>query len=174
MTLEKAVLKAMDSGAQDIEFMFNPNELSISRSVNIEQPAGARTSSGNNKTSFKYPNPYSLSINNIILDTYETGTNVLTYVGKFTAAVEFTQMDTANNQKRPPIYLFTWGDHEYIRCFVKNFSCKLTLFLPDGTPVRASVDLSLEQVDPPTPNQSQSPNNPPAGSREDSNFFLGN
>ncbi|NET49181.1 MAG: hypothetical protein F6K09_10750, partial [Merismopedia sp. SIO2A8] len=58
--------------------------------------------------------------------------------------------------KRPPIYLFTWGSNEYLRCFVKSFSFKLSLFLPDGTPVRAIISLTLEQVEEPTPVPGQS------------------
>jgi len=164
MTLEKATLKAIDSGVDDIEFMFNPNEISFSRSMSLEQSPGARTETGQNKTSFKHPNPYSLTINKIIFDTYETGETVLTHILKFNTAVEFTQKGEGE-KKRPPIYLFTWGDNRYLRCFVKTFSFKLSLFLPNGTPVRASVDLSLEQVDPPTPARGQSPRNPTAGQR---------
>lgn len=169
----KAMLKAIDNDAENIEFMFNPNEISFSRSMSLEQSEGARTESGQNKTSFKHPNPYSLTISNIIFDTYETGESVLLHVDKFTKAVEFTK-EGEGEKKRPPIYLFIWGDNHYLRCFVKNFSFKLSLFLPDGTPVRASIDLSLEQVDPPTPDLSQSVANPTAAQRNsDPSIFLG-
>ncbi len=124
MTLEKAKLIAVykDEG-QDIEFMFNPNQLAFSRSISLEQAEGASTSKGNNKVSFKHPNPYSLKISNILIDTYETNYN-------------------------------------YLRCFVKTFNFKLTLFRPDGTPVRASVDLDLEQVDLPNSQPGQSTPSP--------------
>lgn len=165
MTLEKAMLKAIDNDAEDIEFMFNPNEIAFSRSMSLEQAKGASTESGQNKTSFKHPNPYGLKISNIIFDTYETGESVLTHVGKFTKAVEFTQKGEGD-KKRPPVYLFTWGNNQYLRCFVKNFSFKLSLFLPDGTPVRATIDLSLEQVDLPTPARGQGAANPSVGQRQ--------
>jgi hypothetical protein len=164
--LEKAKLVAVDGGA-DIEFMFNPNELSFSRSVDIDQAAGARTESGENKTSFKHPNPYSLSIGNIILDTYEDGSSVLAPLSKFTKAVEFASSGDGKGQ-RPPIYLFTWGNNKYLRCFIKSLNFKLTLFMPDGTPVRATVDLSLEQVDAPTPKGSQGTPQPSSSSRQSS------
>ncbi|MGK7889081.1 MAG: hypothetical protein AB4042_07075 [Leptolyngbyaceae cyanobacterium] len=160
MTLAKAKLidvehQSSDSHENHIEFMFNPNELSFSRSISLEQSRGASTQEGDAKPSFKYPNPYSLTIGNIILDTYEDQVSVRPYIRKFTRAVEFMREgDEAN--KRPPIYLFTWGANEYLRCFVKTLSFKLTLFLPDGTPVRALVDLTLEQVDEPTPRPGQS------------------
>jgi hypothetical protein len=164
MKLQKARLIAVDGG-ENIEFMFNPNQLDFSRTISLEQAQGARTDSGENKTSFKHPNPYSLKISNIILDTYETGKSVLEYVEKYTKAVEFSQGGDGKD-KRPPIYLFTWGKERYIRCFIKTLSFKLTLFLPDGTPVRAVLDLSLEQVDAPTPKPGQGATNPSQNFRE--------
>ena len=165
MALEKARLKAIDNDVEDIEFMFNPSELTFKRSMELEQAKGARTETGQNKTSFKHPNPYSLTINKIIFDTYETGENVLAYIGKFKESVEFTQKGEGE-KRRPPIYLFTWGNNQYLRCFVKEFTFALSLFLSDGTPVRASIDLSLEQVELSTPSRSQSPSNPSAGQRQ--------
>ena len=172
MTLQKARLVAVDGG-ENIEFMFNPNQLDFSRSIDIEQAQGAHTAEGENKTSFKYPNPYSLKISNILLDTYESGTSVLDHVGKFTKAVEFSDSGQGK-EKRPPIYLFTWGNERYLRCFVKTLSFKLTLFLPNGTPVRAVLDLSLEQVDSPTPKPGQGTTNPSQSLREasDRSTFL--
>ena len=49
--------------------------------------------------------------------------------------------------KRPPVYYLIWCNHDYITCMVESLSFKLTMFLPDGTPVRALVDLSLKEVD---------------------------
>ncbi|MEL7355587.1 MAG: hypothetical protein AAFN40_03375 [Cyanobacteria bacterium J06560_6] len=162
--LQKAKLTGQDE-AQDIEFMFNPSELSLSRSMSIEQAEGARTKTGQNKTSFKHPNPYSMKVGNLIFDTYESGKSVLEHVSKLSKAVEFTDRGKGKN-KRPPIYLFTWGDHKYLRVFVKNFSCRLTLFLPNGTPVRAIIDLDLEQVEPPEPPSDLGAKNPSPSDRK--------
>ena len=49
--------------------------------------------------------------------------------------------------RRPPVYYFMWGEHNYMRCMIKDLSFKLTMFLPNGRPVRAMVDLSLQEVD---------------------------
>jgi len=147
----KAQLIAKDGG-ETIEFMFNPTELEFSRSLELKPSEGARTEKGLPKVSFAYPNPYTLSISNILFDNYETGKSVLeTHINKIRKAVEFVQ-----SAERPPVYLFTWGSQEYLRCFVKSLRYKLTMFLVDGTPVRATVDLTLEEIDETTPSQSQS------------------
>ncbi len=158
MPLEKATLMpATGETAEKIEFMFNPTELKFSRSVNIEQSAGSQTDAGQNRTSFKHPNPYQLSISNIMLDTYENAAgqrSVLQPLKPFTDAVAYAKGGDGQ-AKRPPIYLFTWGKNTYLRCFIKSCNFRLTMFLPDGTPVRAVVDLSLEQVDDSMPQPSQ-------------------
>lgn len=170
MTLEKAKLIAVYNGeGEDIEFMFNPNQLAFSRSISLDQAKGAQTSKGNNKVSFKHPNPYSLTLNNIIIDTYETKDgSVLDDIHKFKKAVEFTNKGQGK-EKRPPIYLFAWGNQNYLRCFVKKFSFKLTMFRPDGMPVRAIVDLDLEQVDLPNSQPSQKTPSPNDKLRRDQN-----
>lgn len=142
--LKKATLipKVPESGVDKIEFMFNPTKLTFSRSVNVNDAQGARTSSGLPKVSFQYLSPYKLTISDIVFDTYEEGGNVLWYINKLRQAVEFP-----SGKKVPPVYIFTWGDQQYLRCFVEQLSYQLTLFLPDGTPARAIVDLTLHEVD---------------------------
>ncbi|MEL7037556.1 MAG: hypothetical protein AAFO04_18315 [Cyanobacteria bacterium J06592_8] len=49
--------------------------------------------------------------------------------------------------RRPPVYYFIWGDRNYMRCMVESLDYKLTMFMPDGTPVRARVTLKLKEVD---------------------------
>jgi hypothetical protein len=125
-----------------IEFMFNPTELAFDRTVNLNRSTGSCTDGGLPKISFGSPEPWRLTLSGITFDTYETGVNVYTeYIDKFRHAVEYLQ-----DKGRPPIYVFTWGSQEYLRCFVQTVSYKLTLFLADGTPVRGVVNLTLLEV----------------------------
>lgn len=142
--LIKAKLISVDSPFH-VEFMFNPTQLDFSRSISLEQSAGARTEQGMNKTSFKHPNPYTLSINNILIDRYESGGTVIKDIETFKKTVEFGV--EVNGVKRPPLYLFTWGSQDYLKCFVKTLKYKLTMFNNQGLPVRAFVDLTLEEID---------------------------
>jgi hypothetical protein len=146
-TLAKAKLIAQDGG-EDIDFMFNPTELDFSRIMNLNASSGARTAQGLPKVSFGSPEPYRLSLSNITFDTYETAQNVLEqYINRIRNSVEFI-----TGKERPPIYILTWGKQKYLRCFVQNLSYKLTMFLSDGTPVRAVVNLTLQEVDETTGN----------------------
>jgi len=140
-SLVKAKLIAKDGG-DDIEFMFNPTELNFSRSMNLNAPGGARTDDGLPKISFGSPEPYTVSVNGLMFDTYETGENVVdAHIEPFRKSVEFL-----DGVERPPIFLLTWGKQQYIRCFVQSLSYDLKMFLPDGTPVRATVNITLQEI----------------------------
>ena len=140
--LVKAMLTTTDAGAAAINFQFNPTELQFQRRVNLNRSRGARTASGMPKITFAYPEPVSLTLSKLTFDTYEAGTSVLTLIDPILKATDF-----AGSLDRPPVYVFAWGQNQYLKCFVKSVSYSLTMFLADGTPVRAIVDMSLEEVD---------------------------
>ena len=105
-----------------------------------------------------------LSIKDLTFDTYEQQTSVITLLSQFEKAVNFAQAGEAD-KKRPPTYVFTWGSYQYIRCFVTSLNYTLTMFLPDGTPVRAKVDLTLEEIDESTSQPGMSASQPSAATR---------
>lgn len=168
MTLEKAILASQDGG-EDIEFMFNPSQLAFEGVVETAESPGARTEDkGKPKVSFSHVKSYKVTISNILFDTYEKNENVLNkYINKFKKTVEF-----APGKQRPPIYQFRWGSQVYLRrCFVEKLSYKLTMFLPNGTPVRAVIDsLSLKEADEPQPNSSVNAKNPSQKNRQKDNM----
>lgn len=150
--LIKAKLTSQD-GVPPINFMFNPTELFFHRIVETSENSGARTQAkGQPKVSFSHTKADKIVINKIIYDTYEDGSDVVEkYIEPFKKAIEFVP-----GKERPPIYTFSWGSREYLRrCFVEKLDYKLTMFLPDGTPVRAVVEgLTLKEADEPKPNAS--------------------
>lgn len=151
-SLMKATLKAAPgetSGAKPIEFLFNPTQLAFEGVVETSDNPGARSQvSGKPKVSFSNIQAYKLTISNILFDTYENDggdRNVLVkYIEPFKDAVKFVE-----GKERPPIFTFAWGQQIYFKyCFVEKVSYKLTMFLPDGTPVRAVIDsLTLKETD---------------------------
>jgi len=147
MSLVKAKLVSTDGGGT-IEFMFNPTQLAFRQRINLTKNSGARTGRGLPKVNFAYPDPCTLSIHDLMLDSYEEGSgkSILPNLQQFEKAVNFAESGEGK-EKRPPTYVFTWGSHQFIRCFVVEFTYTLTMFLPDGTPVRAKVDLELEEID---------------------------
>ena len=146
MTLEKATLHSLDGENYSFTFMYNPTAISINRKVKVEDNRGARTEDkGIPKVSFAHPEATVISIKDIIFDTYEDSSdrNVGSKLKKLTQTVKFIE-----GKQRPPVYIFAWGNINYLRCYVESVDYQLTLFLPNGTPVRAKASISLKEVDP--------------------------
>ena len=146
MNLEKATLNSLDGGSYSFTFMYNPTSISINHSVNVSENDGARTEDkGIPKVSFAHPKATTIFIQDIIFDTYENSSDrdVGNQLKKLTQSVKFIQ-----GKQRPPVYIFAWGSINYLRCYVESVSYQLTMFLPNGTPVRARASISMKEVDP--------------------------
>lgn len=158
MSLEKARLEAV-SGGENIEFMFNPAQISFEGTVNTSESPGARNqTTGKPKVSYANKKANKIVLNKVLFDTYETKKDVVNeYIKKFQKAIDFHQKD-----EKPPTFKFIWGGRVYLDfCFIENLSYKLTFFLSDGTPVRAEIDsLSLIEADDPKESQSNKSKQP--------------
>lgn len=165
MPLEKAKLivhsSPFNSEARDIKFMFNPTEISFTRTASWEYKPGNSGSSLLPKVSFSGVQPYKFTLSNLLFDTYETKTSVMKqYIDNIKQGVSAR----AEAPSRPPVYIFVWKN-KYFHCVMESLTYKLTMFLADGTPVRAIVDISLQEVDPenlpggktPPPNNQKKP-----------------
>ncbi len=159
--LAKATLIACNNEAPDIEVMFNPTEISFSRSVNWECKDGNRGTSLLPKINFSGVQPYQFTLQQLLFDTYETKESVMTkYINNIKKGVETIQ---GGNDQRPPVYIFMWGDNKYFPCVIESLTYTLTMFLTDGTPVRALVDIQLREVDKSDVPPSQGPGGPRGG-----------
>lgn len=79
----------------------------------------------------------------LFLDSYETGEDVTT---KIPAGLsKLTLVD--DKMKRPPMVTFTWGSRSpAFKGVVESMHVKYTMFLEDGTPCRATVNLKMKQA----------------------------
>lgn len=147
MKLEKAKLMVYSdpSGqAEDIEFMFNPSELDFTRRIIWSSDIGNRGTTLLPKVNFSGVEPYSFTLQNLLFDTYEKKTSVLK---EYINNIKKGATARSNTLTRPPVYILTWHD-SYFPCVMTSLNYRLTLFLADGTPVKAIVNIALEEVDP--------------------------
>ncbi|MBD2514364.1 hypothetical protein H6G93_04955 [Nostoc sp. FACHB-973] len=141
--LEKAKLVAYNGEAEDIELMFNPTEISFSRMVEWKSNDGNRGTDLLPKINFSGVKPYMFTLKQLLFDTYETKESVMEkYIDKIKKGVETKK---GAGDKRPPVYILTWGT-VYFHCVIKKVTYTLNMFLTDGTPVRAMVDIELQEV----------------------------
>jgi Contractile injection system tube protein len=145
--LEKAKLIARNKEAPDIILMFNPEEITFTRTVEWKQVEGGQGKTLLPKVNFSKVEPYKFTLNKLVFDTYESKESVMGKINDIKKGVEVVE---GGSEKRPPVYLFSWGNTSntnFFNCVITSLTYKLNMFLTDGTPVRAIVDISLQEVD---------------------------
>jgi len=144
--LVKATITNLDTD-ESVEVMFNPTEYSFTKSNNWQVPKkkGANVP----PLEFNGGNPTDLKVQ-LLFDTYESGDDVRK---KYTnalwnlAMVNPQKKDPKTKKGQPPKCEFRWGTMWSFKAVVANISQKFTMFLPDGTPVRATLDVTFKQVE---------------------------
>jgi nucleoid-associated protein YgaU len=155
ITMKKATIKDID-GEKSISCQFNPTDLSLSKSSSWQ--SGSESQQSTSKQEFGGNNPISLKVK-LLFDTYggydTTGkpgnagpSNVTTYTIQLWDLLEPKyEINPKTKNGRPARVKFMWGGfilpYEF---FVENISEQITLFTPDGIPVRSTVDLSLKEI----------------------------
>jgi hypothetical protein len=131
-----------------IDVCFNPKEYSLDKQVGWDAD---KAFSDAPNPEFKQPNPMTLSVT-LQFDTYEERVSVrdkwvrqlerLTMMKKALSA-NASAKDKAEN--RPPTILFVWGRFAF-KGVIETLGQKYTMFLSDGTPVRAECALKIRNV----------------------------
>ena len=157
-SLSKAMLVVIDEDCkfnnEEFAFQYNPNEVEITRKVNYAQA---------NEGGYDVPQRQfsggmrSMSFKEVIFDTAETRESVWTkYIQKFERLVHLDE-----ELHRPPHVMLVWGKFlengqgglgspqvmDSFLCDVTELKVKYTMFLEDGTPVRARMNLTLEDAE---------------------------
>jgi nucleoid-associated protein YgaU len=129
---------------------FNPKELKISKTVSWSNPASVEKTPGAPKVKtdkkkdvpqydFNGGEPEQLTIE-LLFDTYESGDNVMGDVQK---VIDLTLIEAHKSLGRPPICQLVWGPEVFFTGFLQSLSRTFSLFLEDGTPVRAELSCTF-------------------------------
>lgn len=146
MSLEKATITNSVTGER-IPVQFNPEEYTVQRDVNYAQ--SAIPGLGAPLLQFVAGNVQTLEME-FFLDTYEAhqeGSTALNEAGSDVR--ELTRkvtdlMSVDGTTHAPPVLLFVWGSLSFT-CVLARASQKFTMFLGDGTPVRATVQVTFNE-----------------------------
>jgi len=128
-----------------IEAMFNPKTLGLSREVKWDTQKPAKRDSP--ELHYTSGDPASLSVD-LFFDTYDTDQPAsgkqsvfTTYISKLLALTE-----VRSEKHRPPVCRIKWGSQGIIFQGVLNhFEQQYTMFMEDGTPVRATAKCTFTQ-----------------------------
>lgn len=157
MALQKGKFYNADTNAEVVTCHFNPDELTLSKSNTWSQKQVA----GSNlpDMTFGGEGPQQLQMK-LIFDTYEERGDVRAATSKL---VGLMQAPDRKSDSRPPHVEFGWGQFRSFRSVIASFSQTFTLFLDNGTPVRATVQVTLQEV--PLRQGGQNPTSQAAGAR---------
>jgi len=124
---------------QPAEFVFNPVSIHIDKTVPWEK--SSKSSGDDPVLEFTSGDGKSLSME-LLFDMYEEKGDVHK---QFIAPIE-KLLTIDPGLKRPPMVTFTWGSDLKFSGVVDSMGVDYTLFLPDGTPTRATCHLSLKSA----------------------------
>jgi nucleoid-associated protein YgaU len=149
-SLQKAYLKigqpgdnnTMGSVEKTIEFMFNPKEISITKTANYSTPPAGKSS----QPQYLGTKPQAITVE-MFFDASEKG-DVTSKIEDLFKALS-PHPSTVDEHPTPSFCMFGWGTQTYIsNAVIKSAAVKYTRFKPDGTPIRAIATVSLEELPP--------------------------
>jgi hypothetical protein len=180
--LDKARLVTVDNKHEKhdhLEFLFNPTSYSVSKAAKWNRPTtkGATTTS---TPEFAGTDPASVQME-VLFDRWEPphkdhgkkppgkrpgvardvkDLDVSVDVRKLFEWLKPTRKSHKTHKPQPPVLQFQWGTNHALSWFtgyLKSVNAKYTMFWHDGTPTRATVTLTLEEVPTVPKDQRQNP-----------------
>ncbi len=128
-----------------VDFQFNPKEYSVQKSANWESKSGKGAKKAT-MPEFKGAEPRSMTVE-VFLDASESSSGGITdKIEKLFSCCTPLEQSVGKNKPSPPFVQFGWGTTTGFTAFVKQVQVKYTLFKPDGTPIRATATLTLQEI----------------------------
>lgn len=142
--LTPLTIKCIDpAGAGEVRAMFNPKEIQITKKVPWQKQKGSKGDMPDLEFSDAEAETAQVEL---FFDTYEERKDVYETYVKGLRAMCLIPPGSTGTKKRPPQVMMVWGDKKYLnfKGVITNLAVKYTMFLPDGTPVRATATVSLQ------------------------------
>jgi hypothetical protein len=147
MELAKATITPKDE--EPIPVLFNPTQYSLDQANSFEEVEIP----GLNAPILQYVRGKGRTLSmDLFFDTWEEQADVRDHTDRV-----YGLLDLRGSLHRPPVCTFTWGRFNF-PCVVERVGGRFTLFLADGTPVRATLGVTFKEYvevdrlvrDPPT------------------------
>lgn len=155
-TMKKAMLKLYDptpaqGGSKPggergtVDFQFNPKEVTIQKSAKWERKTarGAKTAG---PPEFTGSEPCKMTLEMFFDATSSQDGSVVKAVESLMACCVPTEQSAGQKKPSPPLVVLHWGKISSFPAFVTSVSAKYTLFKSDGTPIRATCTVAMEEM----------------------------
>jgi nucleoid-associated protein YgaU len=144
--LQKAEILQVENTSKKVACQFNPKDFTISRAIKWVY----RNKKGKDvgPAEFAGGEAQDLTVK-LIFDTTDTGSDVR---DKYKTLLEMAQIDETKTDPKtgkgePPMCMFQWGTYLSFKGVIKQITQNFTMFKPDGTPVRANVDVTFSETE---------------------------
>jgi len=148
--LSKAALRVVAGAATatELTFLYNPTEYTITKGStwNRPQTKGAKSTG---KPEFGGTNPQTVQME-IFFDAWEHNTpSIAADIAVLLDWTKPTSESVSKKKPEPPILSFAWGTNPALsdfRGYLKSVTAKYTLFDDKGQALRATANITLEEV----------------------------
>src|SRR5688572_28632488 len=146
--LTKAKLREVEGGREELSFQFNPSELKVSKSAQWSR-APVRSAERASEPEFVGVQPATVSIDAFFDEWESAAGDVSKPINTLMKWTLPTEESLKQYKPRPPTLAFEWGLNstlEGFQGFLRQVNATYVMFLPNGTPVRATASIQLEEV----------------------------
>jgi hypothetical protein len=141
----KAAMLVSNQDNEKLEFDYNPTTLTITKTSEW-QTQRAKGSKEAPPPEFVGTNARSLALT-VMFDALEDADRkVIDDVNVLLRWTCPTKDSFDKNKPQPPLLYLQWGGTNYLLGYLKSVTARYTLFSSDGTPLRASVDITIEET----------------------------
>jgi len=143
--LEGSKLQFSESNTESVIIAkFNPNRLTLGRSVQWQSEKVAKRDCP--ETQYTGSEPSTLGVK-IFFDTYDDPEKKKKSVREYTDKLHLlTTVKTHGDKHRPPVCRLMWGSMSvFFQGVLQQLQNQFTLFMEDGTPVRATATCTFRQ-----------------------------
>jgi nucleoid-associated protein YgaU len=148
MANPKASLKEVD-GSKELTFRFNPKEYSTSKSATWTRPTN-KAAKHATAPEFGGVQPQTVTMELFFDDWENPSKNLVEDIETLMDWLKPTDESIKQHKKpQPQILKFQWGANQSLSMFhayLKSVSVKYTMFKSDGTPIRATANIAMEEV----------------------------
>jgi nucleoid-associated protein YgaU len=137
--------RKLDGQTGSIDFQFNPKEVTIAKTAKWERKT-ARGAKKAGPPEFSGAEPCKLTLEMFFDASGNHDGSVVAAVEKLFGCCVPTEESRGKNKASPPLVVFSWGTITSFPAFVTSVSAKYTLFASNGTPIRATCSVSLEEM----------------------------
>lgn len=159
---QRAKIEVVENGAtkkgQSVEFMYNPDSISFSKSVKWQETS--KPTSNNPESDFAGGETGTFEISQAVFDGTVPldGESSPREIGEsISQLLNLMDIDKSLKPARPPRCRFVWGNFRSFDVYVQSVKVRYEFFDRSGKPLRAKVDITFKQAEDQSDIQGQNP-----------------